>query len=184
MYKIDKNRIYSVLDVFKRNVNFFGPGSSLKGYFVNDLDLLNGTSDDFIANHYELAQVTDLCDFAFKAQNGKWFKYFVPEDAVEHVEEPSSVSNSSMSKDFVTLRDFLGLFDSSMKSKRRVEVFVWDDKEYDGLISDIPEDFKHLDDEVVSFSTYIDDGFYEYGERDYDERTLTLEPVLSVFVEN
>ena len=175
MYKIDKDKIYSVIDIIKGSFNF---EHNSKGYFANDLDSLSGESKEFIANHYELENITTLCDFAFKASDGKWYKYFVPEDGVELDNTPNT------SKDFITLRDFLRIFDSNMRSKRRIEVFVWDDKEYDGLISDIPEDFKHLDDEVVSFSTYIDDGFSECGERDYDKRTLTLEPVLTVFIEN
>lgn len=178
MYKLDKTKIYSVIDIIKGSFNF---EHNSKGYFANDLDSLSGESKEFIANHYELENMTTLCDYAFRASDGKWYKYFVPEDGVELDNTPNT---PNMSKDFITLRDFLRIFDSNMRSKRRIEVFVWDDKEYDGLISDIPEDFKHLDDEVVSFSTYIDDGFSECGERDYDKRTLTLEPVLTVFIED
>lgn len=178
MYKIDKTKIYSVIDIIKGNFKT-DSDVSLKGYFTNDLDSLNGDPAEFVAKaQFSKLENTTLYDFAFKASDGKWYKYFVPEDGVELDNTPN------MSKDFITLRDFLRIFDSNMRSKRRIEVFVWDDKEYDGLISDIPEDFKYLDDEVVSFSTYIDDGFSECGERDYDKRTLTLEPVLTVFVED
>lgn len=173
MYKIDRTKIYSVTDVIKENFDSYLP---VRGYFINSLESLD-RPDEFIVNHYELEQMNSLREDCFRASNGKWYKYFVPEDGVE-------LDNTPKSKDFITLRDFLRIFDSNMRSKRRIEVFVWDDKEYDGLISDIPEDFKHLDDEVVSFSTYIDDGFSECGERDYDKRTLTLEPVLTVFVED
>ena len=181
MYKIDKTKIYSVIDIIKGN---FKTDSDvpLKGYFTNDLESLNGDPAEFVAKaQFCKLESTTLYDFAFRASDGKWYKYFVPEDAVtlEHEWFPENKP-----KDFITLRDFLRIFDSNMRSKRRVEVFVWDDKEYDGLISDIPEDSKHLDDEVVSFSTYIDDGFSECGERDYDKRTLTLEPVLTVFIED
>lgn len=173
MYKIDKTKIYSVTDVIKENFDSYLP---VRGYFTNSLESLD-RPDEFIVNHYELEQMNSLREDCFRASNGKWYKYFVRENGVEEVPEikPS---------DSITLRDFLRIFDSNMRSKRRIEVFVWDDKEYDGLISDIPEDFKHLDDEVVSFSTYIDDGFSECGERDYDKRTLILEPVLTVFVED
>lgn len=182
MYKIDKNKIYSVTDVIKGTFKQ-DPDSSLKGFFINDLEPLKEGPAEFVAKakYGELKQVTDLSMFVFKASDGKWYNYFVPEDAVtlEYEEVPENKP-----KDFITLRDFLRIFDTNLKSKRRVEVFVWDDKKYDGLISDIPEDFKHLDEEVVSFSTYIDDGFSECGERDYDKRTLTLETVLTVFIEN
>lgn len=177
MYKIDKTKIYSVTDIIKGNFKT-DSDVSLKGYFTNDLESLNGDPAEFVAKaQFCKLENTTLYDFAFRASDGKWYKYFVREDGVE-------LDNTSKSKDFITLRDFLRIFDSNLRSKRRIEVFVWDDKEYDGLISDIPEDFKHLDDEVVSFSTYIDDGFSECGERDYDKRTLTLEPVLTVFVED
>lgn len=173
MYKIDKTKIYSVTDVIKENFDSYLP---VRGYFANSLESLD-RPDEFIVNHYELEQMNSLREDCFRASNGKWYKYFVRENGVEEVPEVKP-------SDFITLRDFLRIFDSNMRSKRRIEVFVWDDKEYDSLISDIPEDFKYLDDEVVSFSTYIDDGFSECGERDYDKRTLTLEPVLTVFVEN
>lgn len=182
MYKIDKTKIYSVIDIIKGNFKT-DSDVSLKGFFTNDLDSLNGDPAEFVAKaQFCKLESTTLYDFAFKASDGKWYKYFVPEDGVELYYDTSNTPN--MSKDFITLRDFLRIFDSNMRSKRRIEVFVWDDKEYDGLISDIPEDFKYLDDEVVSFSTYIDDGFSECGERDYDKRTLTLEPVLTVFIED
>lgn len=173
MYKIDKTKIYSVIDIIKGN---FESSLPVKGYFTNSLEELE-RPDKIIAYHCELKQINSRFENCFFASDGYWYKYFVPEDGVEEVPEikPS---------DSITLRDFLRIFDSNMRSKRRIEVFVWDDKEYDGLISDIPEDFKHLDDEVVSFSTYIDDGFSECGERDYDKRTLTLEPVLTVFIED
>lgn len=182
MYKLDKTKIYSVIDIIKGNFET-DSDVSLKGFFTNDPESLNGDPAEFVAKAQFLKlENTTLCDYAFRASDGKWYKYFVPEDGVELYYDTSNTPN--MSKDFITLRDFLRIFDSNMRSKRRIEVFVWDDKEYDGLISDIPEDFKHLDDEVVSFSTYIDDGFSECGERDYDKRTLTLEPVLTVFIEN
>lgn len=176
MYKIDKTKIYSVIDIIKGN---FESSLHVKGYFTNSFESLS-RPDEIIANHYELKQMNSLHEDCFQASDGYWYKYFVPEDGIEEV--PEIPENNP--KDSITLRDFLRIFDSNMRSKRRIEVFVWDDKEYDGLISDIPEDFKHLDDEVVSFSTYIDDGFSECGERDYDKRTLTLEPVLTVFVED
>lgn len=176
MYKLDKTKIYSVIDIIKGN---FESSLPVKGYFTNSLETLE-RPDEIIANHYELKQINSRFENCFFASDGYWYKYFVPEDGIEEV--PEIPENNP--KDSITLRDFLRIFDSNMRSKRRIEVFVWDDKEYDGLISDIPEDFKHLDDEVVSFSTYIDDGFSECGERDYDKRTLTLEPVLTVFVED
>lgn len=172
MYKVDKTKIYSVIDIIKGS---FESSLPVKGYFTNSLESLK-RPEEFIANHYELEEMNSSFENCFHASDGKWYKYFVPEDGIEEV--------SGVSKDSITLRDFLRLFDSNMKSKRRIEVFVWDDKDYDGLISDIPEDFKDLDGEVVNFSTYIDDGFSEYGERDYDKRTLTLEPVLTVFIED
>lgn len=173
MYTIDKTKIRTVIDIINETVESYLP---VKGYFTNSLESLN-RPEELIAYHYELEQMNSRFENCFRASDGYWYKYFVPEDGIEEVPEikPS---------DFITLRDFLRIFDSNMRSKRRIEVFVWDDKEYDGLISDIPEDFKHLDDEVVNFSTYIDDGFSECGERDYDKRTLTLEPVLTVFVED
>lgn len=178
MYKIDKTKIYSVIDIIKGN---FESSLPVKGYFTNSLEALE-RPDKIIAYHSELKQINSRFENCFFASDGYWYKYFVPEDGVELYYDTSNTPN--MSTDFITLRDFLRIFDSNMRSKRRIEVFVWDDKEYDGLISDIPEDFKHLDDEVVSFSTYIDDGFSECGERDYDKRTLVLEPVLTVFVED
>lgn len=182
MYKIDKTKIYSVTDIIKGNFNTDSDAFS-KGYFTNDLESLSGDPAEFVAKAQFLKlEDTTLCDYAFRASDGKWYKYFVPEDGVELYYDTSNTSN--MSKDFITLRDFLRIFDSNLKSKRRIEVFVWDDKEYDGLISDIPEDSTYLDGEVVNFSTYIDDGFSECGERDYDRRTIVLEPVLTVFVED
>ena len=181
MYKIDKTKIYSVTDVIKGN---FKTDSDvpLKGYFTNDLESLNGDPAEFVAKaQFCKLENTTLYDFAFRASDGKWYKYFVPEDGVELYYD---TSNTPKSKDSITLRDFLRIFDSNLRSKRRIEVFVWDDKEYDGLISDIPEDFEHLNGEVVNFSTYIDDGFSECGERNYDKRTLVLEPVLTVFIED
>lgn len=178
MYKLDKTKIYSVIDIIKGNFET-DSDVSLKGFFTNDPESLNGDPAEFVAKAQFLKlENTTLCDYAFRASDGKWYMYFVPEDAVEEDNTPN------MSKDFITLRDFLRIFDSNLRSKRRIEVFVWDDKEYDGLISDIPEDFEHLNGEVINFSTYIDDGFSECGERDYDKRTLTLEPVLTVFIEN
>lgn len=173
MYKIDKNKIYSVTDVIKETFDSYLP---VRGYFTNSLESLD-SPDEFIVNHYELEQMNSLREDCFRASDGKWYKYFAREGGVEEVPEikPS---------DSITLRDFLRIFDSNLRSKRRIEVFVWDDKEYDGLISDIPEDFEHLDGEVINFSTYIDDGFSECGERDYDRRTLTLEPVLTVFIDD
>ena len=177
MYKIDKTKIYSVIDIIKGNFNT-DSDVSLKGYFTNDLESLSGDPAEFVAKaQFHKLESTTLCDYAFRASDGRWYKYFVPEDAVE-------LDNTPKSKDFITLRDFLRIFDSNIKSKRRIEVFIWDDKEYDGLISDIPEDSTYLDGEVINFSTYIDDGFSECGERDYDRRTLTLEPVLTVFVDD
>lgn len=177
MYKIDKTKIYSVIDIIKGNFNT-DSDVSLKGYFTNDLESLSGDPAEFVAKaQFSKLENTTLCDYAFRASDGRWYKYFVPEDGVE-------LDNTPKSKDFITLRDFLRIFDSNQRSKRRIEVFVWDDKEYDGLISDIPEDSTYLDGEVVNFSTYIDDGFSECGERNYDKRTLVLEPVLTVFVED
>lgn len=173
MYKIDKTKIYSVTDVIKENFDSYLP---VRGYFINSLESLD-SPDEFIVNHYELEQMNSLREDCFRASNGKWYKYFVRENGVE-------LDNTPKSKDSITLRDFLRIFDSNLRSKRRIEVFVWDDKEYDGLISDIPEDFEHLNGEVINFSTYIDDGFSECGERNYDNRTLVLEPVLTVFVED
>lgn len=177
MYKIDKTKIYSVIDIIKGNFNT-DSDVSLKGYFTNDLESLSGDPAEFAAKaQFCKLENTTLCDYAFQASDGRWYKYFVPEDGVE-------LDNTPKSKDSITLRDFLRIFDSNIKSKRRIEVFVWDDKEYDGLISDIPEDSTYLDDEVVNFSTYIDDGFSECEERNYDNRTIVLEPVLTVFVED
>lgn len=181
MYKVDKTKIYSVTDIIKGNFKT-DSDVSLKGYFTDDLESLNGDPAEFVAKAQFLKlENTTLCDYAFRASDGECYKYFVPEDGVELYYD---TSNTPKSKDFITLRDFLRIFDSNIKSKRRIEVFVWDDKEYDGLISDIPEDSTYLDGEVVNFSTYIDDGFYECGERDYDKRTIVLEPVLTVFIED
>ena len=178
MYKIDKTKIYSVIDIIKGNFKTDSDGL-LEGFFTNSLESLNGDPAEFVAEAQFLKlESTTLCDYAFRASNGRCYKYFVPEDGVEED------NTSNMSKDFITLRDFLRIFDSNLRSKRRIEVFVWDDKEYDGLISDIPDDFEHLNGEVINFSTYIDDGFCECGGRDYDRRTLTLEPVLSVFIDD
>lgn len=177
MYKIDKTKIYSVIDIIKGNFKTDSDGL-LEGFFTNSLESLNGDPAEFVAEAQFLKlESTTLCDYAFRASNGRCYKYFVPKDGVE-------LDNTPKSKDFITLRDFLRIFDSNLRSKRRIEVFVWDDKEYDGLISDIPEDFEHLNGEVINFSTYIDDGFCECRERDYDRRTLTLEPVLSVFIDD
>lgn len=181
MYKIDKTKIYSVIDIIKGNFKTDSDAFS-KGYFTNDLESLSGDPTEFVAKAQFLKlENTTLCDYAFRASDGEWYKYFVPEDGVELYYD---TSNTPKSKDFITLRDFLRIFDSNLRSKRRIEVFVWDDKEYDGLISDIPEDSTYLDGEVVNFSTYIDDGFYERRERDYDKRTIVLEPVLAVFIED
>lgn len=177
MCKIDKTKIYSVIDIIKGNFNTDSDAFS-KGYFTNDLESLSGDPAELVAKaQFSKLENTTFCDYAFRASDGRWYKYFVPEDGVE-------LDNTPKSKDFITLRDFLRIFDSNIKSKRRIEVFVWDDKEYDGLISDIPEDSAYLNGEVVNFSTHIDDGFYECGERDYDKRTLTLETVLVVFIED
>lgn len=182
MYKIDKTKIYSVVDIIKVIDIIKGNFESslhVKGYFTNSFESLN-RPEELIANHYELKQINSLREDCFQASDGYWYKYFVPEDGIKEVPEIPEIKF----KDSITLRDFLRIFDENVKSKRRIEVFVWDDKEYDGLISDIPEDFKYLDDEVVNFSTYIDDGFSECGERNYDKRTLALETVLTVFIED
>ena len=181
MYKIDKTKIYSVIDVFNGNFTFT-PG--LKGYFANTIWKIK--SDEIISNHYELEHVSDSnnsSDSVFKASNGKWFAYFIPEDAVEI--EPEKTEKTEQSSK-ITLRNFLGLFDKNLKNKRRIKVndLAGDiDDIFNGLVEDVPENI--LDKVVVNFSTFIDDGYFAHWEpRDYDAMELKLETVLSVFVED